>query len=823
MGNQDNTPNPKDTKDIDFGVDDDSQTNTEQPKINNYATQSEKVAPDTSAQTKVDPVAAPAPAPAAASAPTPAPAAAPAPVATPAPAAASAPVATPTPTPAPAAAPAPIVSPTAPAPVATPAPATNTAQPVATRLVQAAPQSAAGVVRNPISSSKALLGFLGIFGALVLIFLALSFVFVAQTDKDTNPVARLLGVNEAGFVNGLITFIHVIFVICALIAFTFAMVGLFKASMAKKDDKITRKEGMKTAIVAGSVLLLILILWIFVYLYLDSKRIKQASEVNDPIVTEPEITTNLTAPISIRFDASHVPVNSRQFTIVSYEWNFGDGEKGTNQIVIHDYKDKGTNGRFNVQLTVTKVDKTTQEETQDIYTRIVTIADESIKASFEATPQSGEIPLGVQFDASDSADPDGQITRYEWDFNEDGDFSDAEGVKVSYKFEKIGKYKVALRVTSSLGDYTIVEKEIVAKEARRPEAVITVVDAPSAYLTNVQYVFKADKSTSPKGKIEGYSWDFGDGSKVETTATVAHAFTKEGNFEVVLKVTDEVEEEGTTKLNITVGAPQGTPKPIIKTDPAVAEGATVIQGNIPFAVAFDASGTTDSDNNIVDYKWDFNGDEVDDGFGQKVAHTYNLEGTYTVTLTVVDADGNEGTSTTVVKAESQGITAILEADPIEGESPMTVAFDASGSIFPKGQITSYQWDFGDGTSPKLGSAKMNHKYTTIGTYTAKVTVIGSDNSKAVRSILITVRETALMACFVSVFEEGKAPLQTSFDPGCSNGSITSYFWDFGDGNSSTEAKPMHVFEDPGMYEVTLDLSDSDSNTSKARLTVTVTE
>jgi len=89
--------------------------------------------------------------------------------------------------------------------------------------------------------------------------------------------------------------------------------------------------------------------------------------------------------------------------------------------------------------------------------------------------------------------------------------------------------------------------------------------------------------------------------------------------------------------------------------------------------------------------------------------------------------------------------------------------------------------------------------------------------------MITVRETSLAACFLSVFEQGKAPLQTSFDPSCSAGTITSYFWDFGDGNSSTEVKPMHVFQDPGSYDVTLELSDSDNNTSKAKLTITVTE
>ncbi|MFA6917920.1 MAG: PKD domain-containing protein [Candidatus Gracilibacteria bacterium] len=764
------------TNDVDFGMEEAPKPNT-QPKVNNYADKSAPVTPDTSAQTKVDPTAQP-----------------------------TAPA-----------------SPTAPAPQAPQQPVQPQTAPPMVKTVQASPQGAKGVVVSPISSSKAFAGFLGIFGALILIFLALSFIFIAQTDKDTNPVARLLGVNEANFVNGLITFIHIIFVICSLIAFTFAMVGLFKASMAKKEDKEARKSGLKMTIIAGSILLLILMLWIFVYLYLDSKRIKTASALQDPIVTEPTETLNLTAPISIRFDASGVSVNTAQYQILSYEWNFGDDTTGTNQIVVHDYKDKGENGRFNVQLTVTKRDKKTGEETQDIYTRIITIADEALKASFEADPQSGEIPLEVAFDASGSADPDGEISRYDWDFNNDGDFTDAEGEKVTHKFEKVGKYTVTLRVTSSLGDYATTEKEIIAETAKLPLPVITVVDKPEKFIAGTPYVFKADQSTSPNGKIEKYSWDFGDGSKVETTSTVAHTFTREGNFEVILTVIDKTKDEASAKLTVEVVSPQGTPRAVLKTDPALPAQATVLEGKIPFVVAFDASDTTDSDSNIVDYKWDFNGDGTDDGYGQKTSHTYNEEGTYTVTLTVVDADGNKSTATTVVKAVAQGITAVLEADPIEGESPLTVSFDASGSIFTKGQITSYQWDFGDGTSPKLGAARITHKYTAINTYTAKVTVIGSDNSKSTATTLITVRETPLAACFVSVFEEGKAPLQTSFDPSCSTGTITNYSWDFGDGNSSTEVKPIHVFQTPGVYEVVLDLADSDNNTSKAKLTITVTE
>lgn len=782
-----NPNNPSQNQVDDFGMEDERKTNDvkapaasipatppavqpPQPTVNNYAANKPAPTPDTSAQAKVSPAATAVP------------------QAQPVQAQAAAPVAT-----------------------AKPQQAQSTT-----------PQTARSVVTNPVASSKALAGFLGIFGALVLVFVVLSFVFIAQTNKESNPVAKLLGVNDASFVNGLITFIHVIFIICALIAFTFAMVGLFKASMAKKEDKVTRKEGLRMTIVASSILLLILILWIFVYLYLDSKKIVQAGAVSDPIVTDPAITLNLTAPKDIKFDATHVPVSSN-FQIVSYNWDFGDDSTGTNSVIMHTYKDKGKNGRFDVQLTVTKRDKSTAAETQDVYTKIVTIADEAVSASFTANPMSGEVPLDVSFDASASVDPDGEISRYEWDFNEDGDYSDAEGVQVKHTFSKIGKYKVGLRVTSTLGTYGMSEQEIDVQDAKNPVATIEVVDQPSAYAIGTEYVFKADKSSSPNGEITAYAWDFGDGTEVQKTSTAAHTFAKEGAYEINLKVTDKTKKTAESTLKVTVGLPSGVPRAAIKTDPALPAKADALEGKIPFTVAFDASGSTDSGENITDYQWDFDGDGKIDNYGIKVSHTYTTEGTFNVTLSVIDSDKNVGKAKTIVKATSAGITAALKADPIEGESPLTVGFDASGSLFPKGQITSYQWDFDDGTSPKLGSAKMTHKYTAIGTYNPKVTVIGNDNSKSTTTILITVRETPLMSCFKSVFEEGKAPLKTSFDPACSTGSITKYLWDFGDGSTATEIKPTHTYAKAGDYDATLEISDQDNNTSKSHVVIKVTE
>lgn len=674
---------------------------------------------------------------------------------------------------------------------------------------------------NPEARKKAVLGCLGAFSGITIIFLILAMVFIVQSDKDqVSPIARLLGLNQAVFINSLITLVNVVFILLAIITFIFTMVGLFKASMAKKDDREEKKKGLSMSFISGISFMMILIIWGFLYFYLDAKRIPINQPIVTGIITEPAETLNLTAPVDIRFDGSKLPINSQKYQILAYKWNFGDGKTGTKQIETHTYETKGKDGRYEVKLTVSVRDKKTNEEEQMEFSKLITISDEAIHAEITADPMEGEVPLTVNFSAEKSTDPDGEIIIYEWDLDEDGKFDDAEGTTAEKEFKKVGKYLVKLRVTSKDGDYSIAEKEISVKEKVLPDAVISIVNNPQYFVKNVQYVFSAEDSTSPNGKIKSYSWNFGDGKKL-TTKTVNYTFTKEGTYQVILTVTDEDGKEGEITKKITVGSPKGSPKAIITSTPTPKEN--ILKGSVPFTVEFDASKTTDSDNNIVDYTWDFDGDGKAEKFGESVSHTFTTTGKFPVTLTVTDADKNSSTSKLTVEVGEQGIKADLKANRLQGTIPLTVTFDASGSTYSSGEIVSYKWDFGDGTVPTLGTSTISHKYTSIGSFTAKVTVIGSDNSSATETILITVREIPLQACFETPFESGKAPVITTFDPGCSSGTIVNYFWEFGDGTTSNQVKPSHTFEKPGNFTVNLEITDDKNNVSNYTKTITVTE
>ncbi len=681
------------------------------------------------------------------------------------------------------------------------------------------PGQPAGTPPTGPGSQKVIIGCLGAFGVIIIILLILSFVFLAQAESGDSPIAKLLGVDHASFVNGLITFVYVIFILISLVTFVFAAIGFFRSAMAKKGDIVAKRAGLRMGFISGGVLLFVLIVWAFVFMFLDSKRVQIQADLVEAIITTPEDTLNLSAPVEVIFDASNVPIDSENYQIVSYDWDFGDKSKDTAQIVSHIYKEKGI---FEVKLVITLRDKGTGElSTMDPYILTVSVTNQALAAIFTATPQSGEIPLKVEFDASESVDPDGNIKDYEWDLDNDGEFDDATGVKTKHEFTKIGKYTVALRVTSSTGEFNVAEKEIDAKKEESPQAKISVIDEPTNYVVGTNYTFSADGSTSPNGKIDKYEWNFNDGTKTENLKTVSHIFKAEGTYEVLLKVTDEKKEEGEVKKKITVGSPKGTPKAKIKTTPEFIEGNLSLSGKVPFTVTFNAGESTDIDKNIVEYAWDFESDGKFDAFGENASHTFNSEGNYTVTLQVSDSDKNIGKASVPVSVIAQGIIASIKADKVDGTVPLTIQFDASGSSFDKGQIISYQWDFGDGSPQKNGSAIISHKYAAIGNYTATVTVVGSDNSKSTKTINITVREIPLAACFLSIFEEGPAPLTTTFDPGCSTGTITNYFWDFGDGATSTDVKPDHTFNNPGNYKVTLEVSDNENTIDKAELNIVV--
>jgi len=146
-----------------------------------------------------------------------------------------------------------------------------------------------------------------------------------------------------------------------------------------------------------------------------------------------------------------------------------------------------------------------------------------------------------------------------------------------------------------------------------------------------------------------------------------------------------------------------------------------------------------------------------------------------------------------------------------GNAPLSVQFtDASSNA------TAWNWDFGDGNN----STEQNpmHIYSTAGNYNVNLTVgnnyssrYGIDSKLSTISVFESV-PVLPVADFSSSVTSGNAPLSVQFTDLSNN--ATAWNWDFGDGSSSTEQNPMHIYPTAGNYNVNLTVSNGNGTDSK---------
>lgn len=232
----------------------------------------------------------------------------------------------------------------------------------------------------------------------------------------------------------------------------------------------------------------------------------------------------------------------------------------------------------------------------------------------------------------------------------------------------------------------------------------------------------------------------------------------------------------------------------------------VISGSAPLTVQF----TDLSSGKPTMWSWDF-GDGSSDMIADPV-HTYASPGNYTVSLTVASNDGASDTETKVnyiTVTQSGKLAADFRGEPTSGNAPLSVYFtDVS-----VGNPTSWIWDFGDGQTDT--QQKTVHVYNQPGLYTVSLTVTnstGAKSSKQKEAYISVLTPGELVADFTAEPTTGIAPLSVKFSDK-SEGTPTLWSWDFGDGNSDMIANPVHVYETPGNYTVTLTISNQEGGIS----------
>lgn len=653
---------------------------------------------------------------------------------------------------------------------------------------------------------------------LFVLFVILMVLMIAGGGSQS-PILTAFGLDDAGIKSFLLGIVNLSFGFLALIFFVLGVIGIFRMMFAKKGDKEATGKGLRMTLIGILPLILVMVIWMFLYSFINRIVISSQKVKAEIAVITPTDLTNLSAPLEITFSSENVVKNLQTsgFKVTAMKWDLnGDGvfeTIPTDFQVSYLYNNRGN---YNVGLEVTAEGE--DKARQYFYPLVIG------EALFSADPSSGTAPLDVQFDASKLIPQGKKVQSMDWDFDNNGtyDTSGKDSIKVTHKFEQIGTFKVHLRVVydNNLVDNYYRDIEITASA----EPLLTSeIDATPSLTGQIplQIRFDGGKSTSLKGAIIKYEWDFGDGSPIQNGKTVSKIFDKPGTYNVTLTVTED--SNNTTSSTVIVEAKSVTAVPVagFTTTPAADSTTGKASGEIPFKVDFDASKSTDADNDIVDYSWDF-GVAGATQTGQKVSYTYETAGTYTVTLTVTDSQKQTNTSTLTIDALQQGVHAVINATPEEGTAPLTVNFDGSSSSAFSGNIVSYTWDFGDKSPVSITSAQISHKYNEIGSYEAILKVTTNQNETGTTKKTIYVREIPLKACFTPSRRNGDAPLAVTFDAKCSTGTISKFSWDFNDGATSNDRKPAHTFDNPNTYNVTLEVTDDKNNVNTFSDVIVVT-
>jgi PKD repeat protein len=540
-------------------------------------------------------------------------------------------------------------------------------------------------------------------------------------------------------------------------------------------------------------------------------------------------------------------------------WNFGDGTTSVSKNPTHTYK---KSGNYTVKLTVTsKLGCQESIEKEDL----VQVSG-GLYVGFVGQA-AGCGPLSVSF-SNTSANSE----RYVWEF---GDGATSTERNPTHIYTKSGDFTVKLHGFGKNGceKLSIIENAVVV--FAKPAADFSVSDTNSCPPFKLRF-----RNTTKYGVT--YHWDFGDGT-TSTDSSPVHTYTAEGIYSITLVAANAggCGDSFTRKDYIVVKAPDmkySGSKEIKSCTPYTARLSDATPGNVAWNWDFGDGTTSTLQNpehtwkdagkysvtlttitesgcqvvikdfqkyNLAPYTGSFTytqskcppyqltfKDSSSDGikwiwsFGdgtasaeQNPTHTFDKSGDYEVRLTVINESGCNYTVSKTIHFDSYG--ADFTAKPLSETSPV-VQFKANVSNY-----SSLEWDFGDGTTSTTTDPLHTYKKRDDHLM-AKLTVVLKNNC----TITTTKKVFEVIISGDGTTKKPNSDFSPSTNGGCAPLSLVFYnkstsfvrcLWEFGDGTTSTDKSPAHIFITPGVYKVKLTVYNVYGVSSTYTYTVKATE
>ena len=437
--------------------------------------------------------------------------------------------------------------------------------------------------------------------------------------------------------------------------------------------------------------------------------------------------------------------------VVNYTWNFGDGQTSTLPNPTHIYQAAGT---YSITLTMT------------IGSGCITQQDTTITFGHQNPIQVSSTDFCVNTNVNFTVSGSTAFTSATWNFD---DGTTANGFLVSHQYTTAGSYYPSLVTVDLLGciDTFQLTTPIIANN---PIPNFTVPNQVVCFGSPITF-------TNTSQNTSNFTWNFGDGL-TSTDSIPIHTYDTTGTFTVSLTVTGgacSVTKTETAFINVV--------------DPLCDFSFTTNGMCMPVVVTFSSISPS-----AVSWLWDF-GNGITSTL-QNPVYTFLTTPTSSLSLTITDANGCTKTNT---KNNVGYYNSNASVDNASGCLPHTANF----SDLSNGAI-SWLWDFGDGTTSTLQSP--SHTYMSNGIF--NITLIcefpGNCIDTTVFPSMITIQTPD--ADFFTPTTAGCSPTQINFTNTSVDG--VSFDWRFGDGGTSTNVNPSHIYYIPGTYTITLIVTNS---------------
>jgi len=433
----------------------------------------------------------------------------------------------------------------------------------------------------------------------------------------------------------------------------------------------------------------------------------------------------------------------------AYSWDFGDGSTSIESNPSHEYQN---GGGYTVMLI------SENECGSDTAFLMISVASAPL-AGIGISQSIGCSPFVVQYTSTSN----GEVDTYVWSFPGGSPAASTE-MNPIVTYQNPGIYHAELIVTNAVGSDTIlVTNAVIVQEPVIGGFSFDVIGS-TAYFYN--------ESTGE----DAFIWEIGGFEYSEANPSVT--FSEDGDYTAQLTVTGPCGSD-TVVQNLT-----------ISTLPTAGIGASAVSGCEPLIVQYNDQ----SSSNVIAWEWSFPGGIPSSSNESDPEITYEVPGIYSVGLIVTSTAGTDQ----VV------IDDIITVDPLPEaffgavQSGTEVAFDNT-SI----DATSYVWLFGDGSS----SAEENpvHDYGEFGVY--EILLIAINDCGADTSLIDFQLAGLPVPWFMANTEIGCAPFEVQFVDDSQNGA-EEWDWSFPGGtpSSSREQNPVVIYDAPGLYDITLKVS-----------------